>query len=139
MAEAKTKPTTQSVSNFLNKIEDKVRRDDCFAVLGMMKEVTGEEPVMWGPSIVGFGRQLYKYASGREGEWPIAAFSPRKGNLTLYILDGLNDSPDLMKRLGKFKTSKSCLYIKKLADVDSSVLRKLVKQSVKKKASRRIK
>ena len=132
MAELKTKATKESVTGFLNKVSDKGRRDDCFAVLEMMKEVTGEEPEMWGPSIVGFGRYNYKYESGREGEWMITGFSPRKTNLTLYVMPGFEAFPDLMKRLGKFKTGKSCLYLKKLEDVDQGVLRQLVKQSVKK-------
>jgi hypothetical protein len=139
MAELKTKATDESVTAFLNKVTDKRRRDDCFAVLEIMKDVTGEEPRMWGPSIVGFGRYRYKYESGREGEWMITGFSPRKADLTLYIMPGLDAFPDLMKRLGKFKTGKSCLYIKKLEDVDSGVLRQLVKQSVKKMAGTRIK
>lgn len=139
MAELKTKATNESVTDFLNKVTDKGRRDDCFAVLEIMKDVTGEEPKMWGSSIVGFGRYHYKYESGREGEWMITGFSPRKGDLTLYIMPGLGAFPDLMKRLGKFKTGKSCLYIKKLKDVDPGVLRQLVKQSVKKMASHRIK
>jgi len=139
MAELKTKATNESVTAFLNKVTDKDRRDDCFAVLEIMKDVTGEEPKMWGPSIVGFGRYHYKYESGREGEWMITGFSPRKGDLTLYIMPGLDVFPDLMKRLGKFKTGKSCLYIKKLEDVDPGVLRQLVKQSVKKMAGQQIK
>ena len=139
MAELKTKATNESVTDFLNKVTDKGRRDDCFAVLEIMKDITGEEPKMWGPSIVGFGRYHYKYESGREGEWMITGFSPRKGDLTLYIMPGLDAFPDLMKRLGKFKTGKSCLYIKKLDDVDPGVLRQLVKQSVKKMAGTRIK
>jgi hypothetical protein len=139
MAELKTRATNESVTDFLNKVTDKGRRDDCFAVLEIMKDVTGEEPKMWGPSIVGFGRYHYKYQSGREGEWMITGFSPRKGDLTLYIMPGLDAFPDLMKRLGKFKTGKSCLYIKKLEDVDPGVLRQLVKQSVKKMAGTRIK
>ncbi|HKO99409.1 MAG TPA: DUF1801 domain-containing protein [Pyrinomonadaceae bacterium] len=138
MAELKTKPTTESVDAFLNKVPDKNRREDCFAVVELMKEVTGEEPRMWGPSIVGFGRYRYKYESGREGEWMITGFSPRKGDLTLYIMHGFDGSPGLMEKLGKYKTGKSCLYIKKLDDVNLVVLRKLVEQSVKKMASQRV-
>jgi hypothetical protein len=138
MAELKTKATNESVTGFLNKVTDKGRRDDCFAVLEIMKDVTGEEPKMWGHGIVGFGRYHYKYESGREGEWMITGFSPRKGDLTLYIMPGFDAFPDLMKRLGKFKTGKSCLYIKKLEEVDTGVLRQLVKQSVKKMAGTRI-
>ena len=139
MAELKTKPTTASVTKFLNGVSDKTRRDDCFAVLEMMREVTKEEPAMWGSSIVGFGRYHYKYESGREGEWPITGFSPRKGDLTLYVMPGLDIAPELMERLGKYKTGKSCLYLKKLADVDPKVLKQLITKSVKKMASRRIK
>ena len=107
-------------------------------MIDIMKDVTKEEPRMWGSSIVGFGRYRYKYESGREGEWMITGFSPRKSDLTLYIMGGFESFPDLMKRLGKHKTGKSCLYIKKLADVDLKVLRELVEKSVKKMANRRI-
>jgi hypothetical protein len=139
MAEPKTKPTTESVSAFLDQLADKNRREDCLALLDIMKDVTKEEPEMWGSSIVGCGRYRHKYANGSEAEWPIAAFSPRKGDLTLYITPGLfEESPSLMKRLGKHKTSKSCLYIKKLADVDSKVLREIVEKSVKKLGNKRI-
>ena len=138
MAELKTKPTTASVTKFLNGITDERRRDDCFTVLEMMREITKEEPEMWGSSIVGFGRYRYKYASGREGEWPITAFSPRKGDLTVYINPGF-DKDELMERLGKYKIGKSCLYIKKLADVDQKVLKQLVTKSVKEMSSQRVK
>lgn len=138
MAELKTKPTAESVSAFLDKVSDQGRRDDCLTVIDIMKKVTKEEPQMWGSSIVGFGRYRYKYESGREGEWMITGFSPRKNDLTLYIMGGFESVPDLMKRLGKHKTGKGCLYIKKLADVDLKVLRQLVEKSVKQMASRRI-
>lgn len=139
MAELKTKPTLENVTDFLNKVSDKSRRDDCFTVLEIMKHVTKEEPKMWGSSIVGFGRYRYKYESGREGEWMITGFSPRKGDLTLYITSGFDLFPDLMKRLGKHKTGKSCLYIKNLDDVDRAVLKQLIERSVKKMTSKRIK
>ena len=140
MAEPKTKETTESVSAFLDGVADKQRRNDCYKVVDIMKAATKEEPKMWGPSIVGFGRYHYKGASGREGEWPIIGFSPRKAALTLYLMGGVLDSaPDLMERLGKHKNSKGCLYIKKLEDVDVAVLKKLVAQSVKSMAPRRIK
>ena len=139
MAELKTKPTTASVTKFLNGVSDQTRREYCFAVLEMMREVTKEEPAMWGSSIVGFGRYRYKYDSGREGEWAITGFSPRKGDLTLYIMPGFELAPELMERLGKYKTGKSCLYIKKLDDVDPKVLKQLITKSVKKMASQRIK
>ena len=135
MAELKTKETTASVSEFLEKIADPQRREDCLAVADIMREVTGEEPKMWGSSIVGFGRYHYKSASGREGDWLITGFSPRKGDLTLYIMGGFDSFADLMKKLGKCKTGKSCLYVKKLADIDVGVLRKIVKKSVKLMAS----
>jgi Domain of unknown function (DU1801) len=138
MAENKTKPTKDSVAGFLKKVSDKDRRDDCFKVLEMMKAVTGEEPEMWGSSIVGFGRYHYKYESGREGDAPLTGFSPRKSDLTLYITTGFYPLSDLMTRLGKHKTGKSCLYIKKLADIDLSVLGKVVEKSVKLMASKRI-
>ncbi len=131
MAEPKTQPTDQNVEDFLNAIPDEQKRADAFAVLKLMKQVTRAEPQMWGSSIVGFGRYQYKYASGREGDWPLAAFSPRKQNLTLYIMAGFEGYAELLKKLGKFKTGKACLYVNKLADVDLPTLKELVKQSVK--------
>src|SRR5687767_439917 len=131
MAELKTKPTQASVKEFLNQIPDKERRDDCITVAKIMEEITGEKPKMWGPSIVGFGTYHYKYASGREGDWPISAFSPRKKDLTLYIMMGFDKRPELMKQLGKHSTSKSCLYIKRLSDIHIPTLKKLIKSSVK--------
>ncbi len=138
MEEAKTQPTKESVSGFLKKVSDKDRREDCLKVLEIMKDVTGEEPKMWGSSIVGFGRYHYKYESGREGESMITGFSPRKGDLTLYIMGGFEPVSDLMARLGKHKIGKSCLYLKKLADVDAGVLRKIVEKSVKGMADKRV-
>ena len=139
MAEPKTKPTKESVSEFLNKVSDKGRREDCLTVIDIMRDVTKEEPEMWGASIVGFGRYHYKYESGREGDWMITGFSPRKGDLTLYIMGGFESYPSLMRRLGKHKTGKACLYIKKLADVDLKVLTEILEKSVKKMAAKRIK
>ncbi len=130
MAEAKTKPNDQSVEGFLNKVPDDQKRQDSFAILELMKQVTGEEPIMWGDSIVGFGTYKYKYASGKEGEWPVTGFSPRKQNLTLYIMSGFDEYDDLLENLGVHSTGKSCLYIKKLEDVDQDVLRDLVSKSV---------
>jgi hypothetical protein len=138
MAEPKTKETKASVAKFLNKIPDQTRRQDCLTVVDIMREVTGEEPKMWGPSIVGFGHYRQEYANGREAEWPIAAFSPRKSDLTLYITREFESAPDLLKQLGKFKTGKVCLYLKTLADVDLKVLRKVVAASVKTMASKRV-
>lgn len=131
MAELKTKPTIASVSEFLDAIEDDERRRDCLAVAKIMKKATGAEPKMWGPSIIGFGDHHYKYESGRELDWFLTGFSPRKNDLTLYIMPGFARYEDLMAKLGKHKTGKSCLYIKRLADVDQTVLRTLVEDSVK--------
>jgi hypothetical protein len=130
MAENKTKQNEQSVEGFLNRVPDEKKKQDSFAVLELMKEVTGMEPKMWGDSIVGFGTYHYKYASGREGDYMLAGFSPRAQNLTLYIMAGFDQYDTLLNKLGKFKTGKSCLYIKKIEDVDTDVLRELVKQSV---------
>lgn len=138
MAELKTKKTKASVAAFLNKISSEQRRKDCETVLGLMREATGEEPKMWGSSIVGFGTYKYRYESGREGEWPIIGFSPRKTDLTLYIMPGSDKFESLMGKLGKFKTGKSCLYIKKLDDVELPVLKKLINKSVEKMAPQRI-
>jgi hypothetical protein len=103
-----------------------------------MQEITGEKPKMWGPSIVGFGTYHYKYASGREGDWPISAFSPRKKDLTLYIMMGFEKQPELMQQLGKHSTSKSCLYIKRLSDIHIPTLKKLIKSSIKQLENYRI-
>ena len=131
MAELKTKPTDESVRDFINKIPDEERRADCFAVAKIMEEVTGEKPKMWGPSIVGFGSYHFKYDSGREGDWLVTGFSPRKKDLTLYLMMGFEKHAELMKKLGKHSTGKSCLYIKRLADVDVPTLKTLIKVSVK--------
>lgn len=130
MAELKTKQTDQDVLAFLNRIENEQRRQDCLAVLQLMQEVTGFEPRMWGESMVGFGSYHYKYATGREGDAMLVGFSPRKDNLTLYLMIGFEQHDSLMSQLGKFKTGKSCLYVKKLSDIDTQVLRQLVQQSV---------
>ena len=131
MAELKTKVSKASVEKFLNSIKDEQKRQDSFKILEMMKKITKEDPKMWGPSIVGFGSYHYKYASGHEGDMCIAGFSPRKEALTIYILPGFEKYDSLMKKLGKYKTGKSCLYIKKLADVDIKVLKELISESVK--------
>ena len=130
MAELKTQPTDADVAAFLNGVEPESKRADCFAVKSLMEEATGAPAQMWGSSIVGFGRYHYKYASGREAEWMLTGFAPRKQSLTLYIMDGFDGYDELMARLGKHTTGKSCLYIKKLADVDMDVLRELVAKSV---------
>ena len=130
MAELKTKKTDASVDKFLNGITDEKRRKDCFKLVDIMKAATKSEPAMWGTSIVGFGRHQYKYPGGRELEWFIVGFSPRKQDLTLYIMPGVERYPELMKKLGKHKTGKSCLYIKKLEDIDLPTLKKLIKESI---------
>ena len=129
--ELKTKVNDASVEGFLNSVTDEQKREDCFEILRLMKQVTNEEPKMWGSSIVGFGSYHYKGASGREGDWLLTGFSPRKENLTLYIMGGFDLHQDLLKKLGKHKTSVGCLYIKKLDDVDKEILKELVAESVK--------
>ena len=131
MAELKTKATTQSVSEFLNSIEDKTKIADCRTLGKMMREATGKRAKMWGTSIVGFGTYDYEYASGHEGSWPLVGFSPRSKNLTLYIMPGFSKFDKLMSQLGKFKTGKSCLYIKSLEDVNQKKLKTLIEGSVK--------
>jgi len=131
MAELKTKLNKASVEKFLNSVKDEQKRLDSFEILEMMKKITKEEPKMWGPSIVGFGKYHYKYASGHEGDNCIAGFSPRKNALTIYILPGFEKYDSLMKKLGNYKTGKSCLYIKKLDDVDTKVLTELISDSYK--------
>lgn len=130
-AELKTKVNEASVESFLNSVKDEQARADCFEILKIMKQVTKEEPKMWGSSIVGFGSYHYKGASGREGDWMLTGFSPRKQNLTLYLMGGFDAHADLLKKLGKHKTSVGCLYIKKLEDVDKKVLKELVVETVK--------
>lgn len=131
MAELKTKVNDASVSTFLNNIEDEEKRADSFEILKIMKQVTRKEPKMWGASIIGFGDIHYKYESGREGDWFITGFSPRKQNLTLYVMGSYNPHAELLKKLGKHKTGVGCLYIKKLKDVDAKVLKELIEKSVK--------
>jgi hypothetical protein len=130
MAEPKTAANDADVETFLNEIADEKRRQDCFAVLELMKNITGAEPKMWGTSIVGFGSYQYKYASGREGDWFLAGFSPRKQNLTLYIMSGFSRYDELLAKLGKHKTGKSCLHINKLEDVNLDVLEEMIRKSV---------
>ncbi|MFN2180539.1 MAG: DUF1801 domain-containing protein [Candidatus Promineifilaceae bacterium] len=130
MAELKTQENDASVDDYLNSVEDDKKREASFKVKELMEDVTGEEARMWGESIVGFGHYQYKYASGREGEWMITGFAPRKRNLTLYIMSGFEEYDDLLDKLGKHSTGKSCLYINKLEDIDMDVLRELVNKSV---------
>lgn len=129
-AENKTQPTNVSVTYYIASIENGQKRDDAKAINAMMKRVTGTQPKMWGDTIIGFGDVHYKYETGREGDWFLVGFAPRKANLTLYIMAGFDDYGPLLKRLGKHKTGKSCLYINKLDDVDADVLETLVAKSV---------
>ncbi len=130
MAEPKTKPTKVSPEKFLNSIKPEEKRMDGFALLNMFEKITGEKAVMWGPSILGFGKYHYKSErSSQEGDWLLTGFSPRKQNLTLYVITGTAEEQKLLKKLGKHKTSVGCLYINKLADVDQKVLASLIKKS----------
>ena len=133
MAEAKTKPTKQSVTNFIKNLPDAQTRADCSAIAKLMEAGTESKGIMWGNSIAGFGIKKIKYAGGKEADWPLVGFSPRKQNLALYI--GLGDSgeSDLLSKLGKHSTGKGCLYIKRLSDVDLPILEKLINSSVKRK------
>jgi hypothetical protein len=130
VSDLKTQPTGQSVESFLESVPDERQRQDCREVIELMREVTGAEPRMWGGSIVGFGSYHYRYASGREGDWMITGFSPRKQNLTLYLSYGFEQHGELLERLGKHKIGKACLYVKRLSDVDTAVLRELIERSV---------
>ena len=129
MAELKTQVTKASVGKFLQGIRDEKKRADCYQILKIMKKATKAEPKMWGPSIIGFGDYRYKYASGRENDWFITGFSPRVQNLTLYMTGGFDG--EVLKKLGKYKTGKGCLYINKIEDVDTKVLSELITKSVK--------
>lgn len=131
MAELKTKPTESSVEEFLNTVSDTQKRKDCLAILDLMQNITQAEPKMWGGSIVGFGNYHYKYESGREGDWFLTGFSPRKQNIALYIMAGFDSYDELMQKLGKYKTGKACLYIKKIEDINLYVLKELIQRSVK--------
>ena len=130
MAELKTKKNKASVEDYISSIEDPKRRADCFEVAKMMEEVTGDKGAMWGAAIVGFGSYHYKYASGQEGDWMSTGFASRKQALTIYIMAGFKRYEPLMSELGKYKTGKSCLYVKSLDDIDRKVLKELIKESV---------
>ena len=130
MADLKTKITDQSVEKFLQTVADPARREDCYEILRLMQSITQEEPKMWGKSIIGFGQYHYKYESGREGDWFLTGFSPRKQNLTLYIMAGFSRYEEILQELGTYKTGKSCLYINKLSDVNITVLKELTGESV---------
>jgi hypothetical protein len=130
MAELKTKKTKASASAFIDAIPDEERREDCRKLAALMKKAAGAEGKMWGANIVGFGEHTIRYDSGRELDWMMIGFSPRKGPLTLYGL-GVNDQPELLAKLGKHKTGKGCLYVNRLSDVDTKVLEKMAAASVK--------
>ncbi len=130
MAENKTKPTVQRVSEFIAGIEDKQKRADCRELTKLMSGITGNRAKMWGSSMVGYGKYHYKYESGREGDFFLTGFSPRKQALVIYIVSGFDIHPELMEKLGKYKIGKSCLYVKKLDDLDREVLAQLVEESV---------
>jgi hypothetical protein len=131
MAELKTKVTNASVSDFIAKIPDEDRRQDCLTVVDIMKRASKAEPRMWGPSIVGFGDYRYKYPNGREADWFPIGFSPRKDNLTLYLVGGVEPHAALLAKLGKHKTGKGCLYLKRLSDVDTTILRQVIEAALK--------
>lgn len=131
MATQKTLPTENSVEAFLNSVPDERKRQDCFTALKLLQEATGYPPRMWGPAIVGFGSYHYKYESGHEGDAPLTGFSPRKEAITFYVMLGCDNYESLLQRLGKHKTGKGCLYIKKLEDVDTGVLKELITASTR--------
>jgi hypothetical protein len=131
MSELKTKPNEQSVQNFISSVADAQRRADCFELIELMQTATGHEALMWGATIIGFGKCHYQYESGRKGEWMLIGFSPRKNDVSLYLMSGVESHQDLLDKLGKYKTGKSCLYLKRLADVDKKVLKQLITASVK--------
>ncbi len=130
MADLKTQENEASVEGFLTTVENDRRRADAMQVIDMMRQATGEDPKMWGKSIIGFGKYDYTYASGREGTFMRIGLSPRKANLVLYLMPGYDDHADTLKRLGKHKIGKSCLYVNKLADLDLGVLRELIDASL---------
>lgn len=135
MPEPKTKPTKQTVEDFISKVSDAEKRADCSTIAKLMEEVAGSKGVMWGDSIAGFGTATIKYASGKEADWPIIAFSPRKQNLTLYLA-GLDGEEKLLAKLGKHTRRKGCLYIVRLSEIDLPTLKKLISASAKRKKSK---
>ncbi|WP_234570719.1 DUF1801 domain-containing protein [Rhodohalobacter sp. 614A] len=131
MAENKTQPTDQSVKSFIEALDDQQKIADSYSLVKLMKEVTGCDPKMWGPSIIGFDQYYYKYESGREGNMLKAGFSPRKREFSIYIMSGFKRQEELLQKLGKHRTGKACLYVKKLDDIDMDILREMVEESVK--------
>lgn len=128
--ENKTQPTDVSPEDFVEAIEHKVRRQDGLTLLSLFNRITGLKPVMWGPSIIGYGRYHYRYESGREGDFLLTGFSPRKAALSLYIMSGFQNRSDQLERLGKHKTGRGCLYINKLADIDMNVLEEMIRDDM---------
>jgi len=131
MAKNKTTETETSVKDFIDRVDDERKRDDSYQIIKIMKEASGFEPKMWGPSIIGFGSYHYKYSSGHEGDAPLIAFSPRKPQIVLYLSPDFENREKLLKEFGKHKTSKGCVYIKKLEDVDEGILKKIISLSIK--------
>ncbi len=130
MATQKTQPTLHAVEKFLNTIASEQKRNDCMTLINYMQRISKSPPVMWGTNMIGFGNYHYQYESGREGDWFITGFSPRKSNISIYIMDGFESHQELLKKLGKHKTGASCLYINALADIDVTVLSELITKSV---------
>ena len=130
MTANKTTQNEDSVDEFLKKIEDSEKQKTSWQLLEIIKEISGKDPKMWGDSILGFGKYHYKYAPGRDGDWMRIAFSPRKQNFSIYIMDGFDNHSELMEKLGKFKAGRSCLYIKKLQDIDINILKEIMKKSL---------
>ncbi len=131
MTALKTSLNDDSVTDFINSVANEKQRLDCLVLLELMQSITGEPPKMWGKSIVGFGSYHYKYESGREGDWFLSGFSPRKQNITIYIMSGLDEHQANLQNIGKHKTGKSCFYIKKLEDINMELLRKMIQSSIK--------
>ena len=136
MSDLKTKQNKQSVTKFLAAIDDLEQKKDAKVIAKLMREVTGARASMWGDAIVGYGKYRFRYASGREGDWFLTGFSPRKDSFSLYIMDGLKEHQEILRRLGKYKSGKSCLYVKRLSDIDVDVLRELIQDSVARKRAR---
>ena len=134
MAEIKTKQNSASVKDFLNGVKEERQRKDSFAILEMMKKASGEEPKMWGTSIVGFGKMRYKSSSGREVDWMLIGFAPRKANISLYLTVNIKEYAAYLEKLGKHKTGAGCLYIKKLEDINTKILENMIRDSLKRKA-----
>ncbi len=132
MSENKTRPTKGSVEAFIESVDDETKKADSYVLLELMKKITGHDPVLWGNSLIGFGNVRYKYKSGREGDWFLVGFSPRKQSLTLYIMPGFTQYQSLLDKLGKHKTGKGCLYVKRLSDIDMNVLTEIVTLSAEK-------